>query len=395
MKLPQNDAFALKRAMMQLPTLDNVPTSALVRSIVTQNNPQIVLSLINLLETDLVTQIHKTDPNAIPEIAGKLIHASKLDTLPPIKWLIRGEIPEKGLTVLFGASGGGKSFLALDYALRIAQTHPVLYLAAEGQSGYPQRVKAWSKYNRSGVGSLYLYLDQVSIANDSEFDSFVAEIGYIAPVFIVVDTVAQTMTGYDENSARDMGLYLRACKRLQKHFDCAVMLVHHTNKGGVDERGSGALRGASDSMLRLTPEDDTLILEASKSKDSRPFEPRYLKQVEVPLGQDEDGLPISSLVLVEAEKVTRTGDRLTNNEIKIISLLGNALHEDGLGFSEIIELTNIPKTTAYRALSALYEMDLLTRGKAKTYVLTSTGKEKFTAFTKFQSSTSSTGSTGV
>lgn len=375
--LPQNDAFALARAMKQLPYLETVPTSALVRSIVSKNDPHALLSLISLLDGEIAKQIHSVDPNATPEVLGNIIHARDLHKLPPIEWLRRGEIPKRGLTVLFGASGGGKSFLALDYALQIAQTETVLYIAAEGQSGYPQRVAAWCKHHRKSEGNLYLYLEGLSLANEAELETFMSEVGHLLPALIVVDTVAQTMTGFDENSARDMGLYLKACKRLLKAFDSAVMLIHHTNKGGVDERGSGALRGASDSMLRLNPEDDILVLEVSKSKDSRPFEPRYLRQVEIPLGTDSEGYPISSLVLVEAEKVENNGEKLTNNQIKILTILNEQLHEDGLGFGEIIELTSIPKPTLGRALASLYKYGFIEKdGRGKPYTITDSGRAK-------------------
>ncbi len=50
----------------------------------------------------------------------KLVHADELDHLPPPSWLVEGEIPCNGLCALVGASGSGKSFATLDYALRIA-----------------------------------------------------------------------------------------------------------------------------------------------------------------------------------------------------------------------------------------------------------------------------------
>ena len=122
-------------------------------------------------------------------------------------------------------------------------------------------------------------------------------------------------------------------------------------------------------------QEDILVLEVSKSKDSRPFEPRYLRQVEIPLGTDTEGLPVSSLVLVPAERVARqAGDKLSNNQIKILKLLSDPLHDDGLILGEIVELTNIPKTTAYNALSALFKMEYITRAKNKAYIISEEGK---------------------
>jgi len=261
--------------------------------------------------------------------------------------------------------------------LRIAQKAPVVYVAAEGQSGYPQRVAAWEKHNRQKAGNAHFFFDPLSLTMPAELESFIADLAPVAPAFIVVDTVAQTMTGADENSARDMGLYIRACQRLAKSFDCAVMLVHHTNKGGIEERGSGALRGASDTMLRLTPEDDLLILECSKSKDYRPFETRYYRQVRIELGTDEEGFPMDSLVLVAAEKVEPDSENLTNNQIKVLRILSDPLNEEGLSLGDLVELTSINRVTLWRVVSSLFKFGYIAKeGRGKPYTITPQGIAK-------------------
>lgn len=373
--LSKNDALALSRALKQMPPL-NIPTSPLIRAIATKADPQALLALLGMLDESILGQVMKVDPQSVPEFTSKLIHASELDKLAPIEWLRRGEIPAQGLTVIYGPSGAGKSFLALDYALQIAQAAPVVYVAAEGERGYKQRVQAWVKHHKQGVGQLYIYPDAVSLANENELTAFISEIGSIGPVMVVVDTVAQTLTGFDENSARDMGLYLKACKQLKNALGLAVVLVHHTNKGGIEERGSGALRGAADSMLRLTREDDVLVLEVSKSKDSRPMGVRYLMELELELGTDHEGEKLSSLVLVPADKKERQADDpLSNNQQKVLRLLADPLSEDGLTYAEMIELASIPKTTLYNVLSALFGMELIEK-RGKSYAITDTGRSR-------------------
>src|SRR6185312_13585182 len=66
---------------------------------------------------------------------------------PNPKWLVRHILPVPGLTLLYGPSGQGKSFVALDWALSVASktpwldTYPVdvsgtaVYIACEGTGG--------------------------------------------------------------------------------------------------------------------------------------------------------------------------------------------------------------------------------------------------------------------
>src|SRR5258708_26213128 len=58
-----------------------------------------------------------------------------LEKLPHPELLIPSQIQARTLVTLFGRSGSGKSFLALDLAFRVPQTCPVIYVAAEGLHG--------------------------------------------------------------------------------------------------------------------------------------------------------------------------------------------------------------------------------------------------------------------
>src|SRR5205085_2929152 len=150
------------------------------------------------------TELYSDEPQ--PEKRGRLIHADELDNLPPVEWLIDSEIPKRSLTLLFGLSGAGKSFVALDYALRVAQSAPVIYIAAEGVSGYAARVKAWCSHHKLPTGHLYFLPGTAEIMNSKGVHDLLSEIAEVRPVMVVVDTLARCMVGGDENSAKDMGL---------------------------------------------------------------------------------------------------------------------------------------------------------------------------------------------
>ena len=50
----------------------------------------------------------------------KLLSGDELFNFSKMRWLVHGVIPAEGLVALYGASGSGKSFLALDMAFAIS-----------------------------------------------------------------------------------------------------------------------------------------------------------------------------------------------------------------------------------------------------------------------------------
>jgi putative DNA primase/helicase len=94
-------------------------------------------------------------------------------------------------------------------------------------------------------------------------------------------------------------------------FDCSVILVHHT---GVSEeaqhraRGSSAWRGALDIEISIVPgkKDQPLQIVQRKSKDAELAETIYvdLQQVAIPGWLDEDGQPVTSAVVVQAQSTS-------------------------------------------------------------------------------------------
>jgi putative DNA primase/helicase len=86
-----------------------------------------------------------------------MIPVDHLINLPDPSWLIEGLIEEHVLGVLYGASGEGKSFVALDWALSVANDQrwcgravrpgPVIYVAAEGGRNIGKRIGAWKTAN--------------------------------------------------------------------------------------------------------------------------------------------------------------------------------------------------------------------------------------------------------
>lgn len=246
-----------------------------------------------------------------PRGGYKLLTSRDVRSLPPLRWRVKGVLPEKGVAAIFGQSASGKSFLAFDMAVAIAggdewfgcrvNHAPVVYVCLEGEAGFGQRVKAWEKENlRQLPDSLNMVLEPFKITQAQNVDALASVVPRGSVV--IVDTLNRAAPNSDENSSKDMGFILEAAKRLHSLTQGLVVLVHHTGKDDSrGMRGHSSLFAAMDAAIEVKREGDSRRWLLGKAKDgidgdSHPFR---LKVVE--LETDEDGDTVTSCVVVPDE----------------------------------------------------------------------------------------------
>lgn len=302
-------------------------------------------------EADAILKVDTESEQPAPPVDDSLwtiVPGRDLKYLPPLTWLIPDVIVEGGICVLYGESGTGKSFIALDYAMQIAQEHRVVYVPAEGEAGYRKRVAAWCQHHGKDEAHSYFLFGYANLFEKEVFELLLEDLMRLKPKLAVFDTLAMVMTGGDENGSRDMGIVMRNCRRITRQVGSAVMLVHHTRKGGDSERGSTALRGNSDTMIKASPADDLVLVECSKTKDDKPFNPYhvFLRPVSVPEVGD-------SLVVVPGEQLTRPIGHITSNQHKLLEIMAMEVHKEGIATRELAEFAGLSLGTTMRTLNNL------------------------------------------
>lgn len=226
------------------------------------------------------------------------------------RWIVKGLLPHAELAVVYGESGSGKSFFMLDMVAAIAtgrdwQGHKVkrgrvVIVAAEGAGGFRKRLLAYSKETGLALDDLdigviagnpdLLQNDDVAIA-DAINASGGAEV-------IVIDTLAASMPGGNENSGEDMGMVLAHCKRLHRETGALVMLIHHAGKDVTrGARGWSGLKAAADVEIEITRNGDQRSARVSKLKDGEDGAEFAFQLAPVTLELDEDGDPVTSCVI--------------------------------------------------------------------------------------------------
>ncbi|WP_288741138.1 AAA family ATPase [uncultured Rheinheimera sp.] len=322
----------------------------------------------------------------------------------PVIWLVPDFIPGTGVGTLVSASMGLKTFVAVHLAGCITSGTPflgmparnglVFYVAAEGASGLPRRLKGFELQNNADCGQKFVLITQpVSMVNDDERSALrqiikqESESQNEAPVLLVIDTFSQCSAGIDENSAGQVAQYINYATQLANEFSMAVLIVHHTSKSG-GYRGSSALLANMDFALesnRVKPESPIkTVVSVAKSKEgatgiNAEF---HLSPVELGLN-DNAGRPVSTLVVTDAKLIEKDAAPHATRDIDMSIIQGqfterptDSIPRDQLLASLSAKFPEIAPSTidkrVSQACSALVEMGILLEekiGRNKAYRL--------------------------
>ena len=246
-------------------------------------------------------------------------------------------------------------------ALAKASRDPVAYIAAEGFGGLKLRVAALLNHEGYGVDTPCKFRDRpINLADSGQVAAFIYDIrkSVRQPALIIIDTLARCFVGGDENSARDMGLFIHGVEAVKRATGAAVLVVHHTGKNERSgARGSSALMGAADTMISCGGELGILELKCEKQKDSDPFKNFTLALRTIKL---ENGR--SSCVLVPFENMIAAMSPASDATTKKILAALEKFELEGATSNEwqrVCEADGITRETFFRRLRELKKAGLV------------------------------------
>jgi hypothetical protein len=332
--------------------------------------------------------------NPIEELAGKLgdqlLTVEEVLKLPAPEWLVEDLLPKDALGVLFGAPGSYKSFLALDWALCVAaglswghhevRKGPAIYISGEGRSGFSIRLEAWlSNAGLETVEGFHLFPNALPLLDQERMvAAFVKLVQVIRPSIVVIDTLARSMAGGDENSTRDMGTLMDSVDRIRAASEAHVLMVHHTTKGTASMyRGNSALEGAADTMVNVDVEEASreVTLSCFKQKEDSPFQDLHLHPKEVTVR----GGTTTSCVLFFSGAREKKRLRSVHESAVLSALLSTPT---GTAFSprQVMEVAGLAMATTYRTLKSLVEQGYILQlgeGRGQRFTLNPAHSEEF------------------
>ncbi len=265
-----------------------------------------------------------------------------LDTYTPTEWLIEDWLPEQSQTLLFGASGAGKSFITLDMAASIAcpdiadwhglniEHGSVLYLCGEGRNGLIKRLKGWTQYHEiEKIDNLYITKSPININDDNAANMIIDEINkrkIQGLKLFIIDTLNRHFQG-NENDAGEASRFLNQILAVQTELKCASLIVHHNGVASDAQdrgRGSSAFKGAVDMELKVTHSkvENTdginffVELSQTKNKDDELKEALTFKRVSLPLNNFhyKNGRQVYTAVLERQEAPDKSKSSSAKNE---------------------------------------------------------------------------------
>lgn len=318
-------------------------------------------------------------------IRRQVLDIAALRRLRPPTPLVHGLLDLDSVALLYGPPGAGKSFVALDLGLRIAtgtrwhghqpvEHGEVLYIAAEGAHGVAARIDAWKAMTGTIIDpSRFTVLPvAVNLLDARHVAAIVDYVGDLAPVMVVIDTLARCAIGVEENSSRDMSIVVAALDQIRVASGGAcVLAVHHSGKNlDAGARGHTALLGAADTVLRVTSTERILQLDQEKQKHHD-------------LGHRQTYRLVTIANSVALEPYARSAnDDITTKALTTLEALAGIEEPDGVSYSRWkAQATDagVSDSSFDRHRKTLLDLSLVTPigpadSKTKRYGITDTGR---------------------
>jgi hypothetical protein len=288
----------------------------------------------------------------------------------PVEWLIHGVLPVKAFAALYGPPGSFKSFIALDMAEAIATGRPwmgnpierqgaVLYLCGEGFGGFGARIKACQIHHKTPKGApIYVIRHQLNLRSSAE-DFNALMIAIVALVektgmefqLMVVDTLARSFGGGNENDSDAMGGFIATTGKIQEFLNCALMVLHHSGKDlAKGLRGHSSLLGAVDTQLEILRFEEQAkgVISLTKQKDGEDGVRYGFEMVEIEISGSSLGFdPVVSLAVQASDEAANQASKKSKN---------NA----GKGRNQSIEMESLRSVVKQKGIQKIIEGKLRT-----------------------------------
>jgi hypothetical protein len=234
-----------------------------------------------------------------PVASLPVVRACDLDTQPSdARWLIDSLWSRAAVGFVGGAPKSCKTILGLDIALSVATGTPclgrfaprdvgtvLLYLAEDAPPLVRDRLEALCHHRALDLASAPIYVitaPTLRLDLDRDQTALAAVVARLRPRLLLLDPFVR-ITRIHENDAGEVSAVLGFLRAIQRDFDLAIIVVHHTRKNGVDAatpagqalRGSGDFHAWGDSNLYLRRTQDGIVLSA-EHRAARPPDPIVL-----------------------------------------------------------------------------------------------------------------------
>jgi len=261
---------------------------------------------------------------------------------------VEGLLIRAAMSVIYGPSNCGKTFLMADLALHVAlgwkwwgreiTQGAVIYCALEGAFGIRNRVAAFAQHHGLDGQEIPFAIIPVALNildPEADTDRLIAAIKEAAaklemPVALVVmDTLSRAIAGGNENSPEDMGALVANSDKIRQVTGAHIAWVHHSGKDqALGARGHSLLRAATDTEIEISrPDADSpSTARVTKQRELEIDGTFTFSLHRVELGLNQRGKPVTSCVVEPAEEgPAKPRVSLTNGEAMALRILHDVM----------------------------------------------------------------------
>lgn len=216
--------------------------------------------------------------------------ASEVADENPPAWAIDDVFMEQSVNAIYGWSAVGKSFVAIDMVLAVAEGRPwidrvtkqmsVSYLALEGGEGFGQRLRAAAIGKGKALpDNIEIYRGRFNLMDENHVSGLIAsrKAAGVVGGMIVIDTLSKAAMQLNENDNKDMaGLVINA-ERIKQELNACVVIIHHSTKPDPKTglpgmmRGGGALQAGIDGVVAVCRRKEQVDAQSGEVTPHRRF----------------------------------------------------------------------------------------------------------------------------
>jgi hypothetical protein len=318
--------------------------------------------------------------DAMTSYSGKfrLCQLSDFPKLPAMRWFIQSLIPRYGITLIYGeAKIGKKTFIGMSLACAIATgtnwcgfptiKGKVLYISGEGFYGLLRRQAAWEHLHGITIGNDLRFLrEPINFYDENEVKAALTALKTqdFIPDFVIIDTLAKSMSGGKENATEDMSTVFKQIDLFRANVanDISIAIIHHTGKDGLNYRGSSVIKGAVDALIMTKADNLEISLTSKGYKDAADFQPFKVRCQPVNV-DTEDGL--EEVLVVKERVLPQTKDEpveMKEQHAKTLVQIIIQFFPDGATNTQLEQQSGMSDTTFKRALGYAREQKWLIGG---------------------------------
>ena len=268
------------------------------------------------------------------------------------EWRVKGMIPKKGIGLLIGWRGTGKTWIALTLSLMIAcgrqfaerrtERCGVLYIAVDRPDQAIRRLQFLiGHYDLKDPPTIICRECPILTQNDNALDILLDTVSAVDTDIIkhkgfgvgviIIDTLIMAAGWKDEQSSSEVNKVNRILRAVSEHTEAFVLLVDHTGKvRSRGARGSSEKEASTDIVLAIDDYTNHLVIDRITDGPQGLRIPFHLKTHEI--GRDRDGDAITECTVEwgadpDTERdIVREGVLTSIDELNTASLMDIVKH---------------------------------------------------------------------